>query len=255
MSFQGTKVVITGAAGVYGRWITQAFAREGATLCLSDGRRDALDRLAGDLDTDRLLLQPAELTSEASIDALVAVVEKAWGAPDVVVNSAGIYPFADLLDTSAELFDTIMAVNLRAPFLLCRGFARLMIAAGVKGSIVNIGSGAARSLRAGGIPYCVSKGALDRLSKGFALELAPHGIRVNEVEPGFSSRSESAVFPPGYVEALRGAIPLGRESGPDDAANAVLFLCSDKAAYITGTSVAVDGGNSAGRRPAKPKTP
>lgn len=254
--FQGSKVVITGAAGVYGRWITQAFAREGATLCLSDGRRDALDRLAADLDLGpSLLLQPAEFTSEASIDALAAAVEKAWGAPDVVVNSAGIYPFADLLDTSTELFDTIMAVNLRAPFLLCRGFARLMIAAGVKGSMVNVGSGAARSLRAGGVPYCVSKGALDRLSKGFAIELAAHGIRVNEVEPGFSSRSESAVFPEGYVEALRGAIPLGRESGPDDAANAVLFLCSDKAAYITGTSVAVDGGNSAGRRPAKPKTP
>jgi 3-oxoacyl-[acyl-carrier protein] reductase len=63
------------------------------------------------------------------------------------------------------------------------------------------------------------------------------------------------VFPEGYVETLRGSIPLGRESGPDDAANAVLFLCSDKAAYITGTSVAVDGGNSIGRRPAKPKTP
>jgi 3-oxoacyl-[acyl-carrier protein] reductase len=256
MSFQNSKVVITGAAGVYGRWITEAFAREGATLCLSDGRRDALERLAAELGIgpERLLIQPAELTSEASIEALVAAVEDAWGAPDVVVNSAGIYPFADLLDTSTELFDTIMAVNLRAPFLLCRGFARLMIAAGVKGSMVNIGSGAARSLRAGGVPYCVSKGALDRLSKGFALELAAHGIRVNEVEPGFSSRSESAVFPPGYVEGLRGNIPLGRESGPDDAANAVLFLCSDKAAYITGTSVAVDGGNSAGRRPAGAKT-
>jgi 3-oxoacyl-[acyl-carrier protein] reductase len=253
MSFQNSKVVITGAAGVYGRWITEAFAREGATLCRSDGRRDALDRLAAELDIgpERLLLQPAELTSEASIEALVAAVGDAWGAPDVVVNSAGIYPFADLLDTSAELFDTIMAVNLRAPFLLCRGFARLMIAAGVRGSMVNIGSGAARSLRAGGVPYCVSKGALDRLSKGFALELAPHGIRVNEVEPGFSSRSESAVFPPGYVEALRGNVPLGRESGPDDAASAVLFLCSDKADYITGTSIAVDGGNSIGRRPAK----
>jgi 3-oxoacyl-[acyl-carrier protein] reductase len=92
MSFQGSKVVITGAAGVYGRWITEAFAREGATLCLSDGRRDALERLAAELDLapERLLLQQAELTSEASIEALVAAVGDAWGAPDVVVNSAGI---------------------------------------------------------------------------------------------------------------------------------------------------------------------
>jgi 3-oxoacyl-[acyl-carrier protein] reductase len=197
------------------------------------------------------MIHPADLTSEASIEALVTAVERAWSAPDVVVNAAGTYPFADLLDTSTALFDTIMAVNLRAPFLLCRGFARLMIAADVKGCMVNLGSGAARSLRAGGVPYCVSKGALDRLSKGFALELAPFGIRVNEVEPGFSSRSEIAEFPDGYVEGLRAAIPLGRESGPEDAANAVLFLCSDKASYITGTAVAVDGGNSAGRRPAR----
>ncbi|MEM7021486.1 MAG: SDR family oxidoreductase [Pseudomonadota bacterium] len=195
------------------------------------------------------MLHPAELTSEASIDALVEAVGQAWGAPDVVVNSAGIYPFGDLLDTGTELFDTIMAVNLRAPFLLCRGFARQMIAAHVKGCMVNIGSGAARGLRAGGVPYCVSKGALDRLGKGFALELASHGIRVNQVEPGFSSQSAIADFPEGYVESMRAGIPLARESGPDDAANAVLFLCSDQAAYITGTSVAVDGGNSIGRRP------
>lgn len=256
MAFQGTRVVITGAAGTYGRWIAQAFAREGAVLCLSDGRRDALDRVAAGLalPSDRLMTHQVELTSEPSIDQLVAMVRKAWQAPDVVVNAAGIYPFAGLLETSAELFDGIMAVNLRAPFLLCRGFARLMIEAGVEGSMVNIGSGAARRLRAGGVPYCVSKGALHRLSEGFALELAPHGIRVNVVEPGFSPRSEVAAFPEGYVETMRGGIPLGRESGPDDAANAVLYLCSDKASYVTGTSIAVDGGNSIGRLPARTET-
>lgn len=253
MTFENRKVVITGAAGVYGRWIALAFAREGARLCLSDRRADALEGLAGELGPHREphLRHPTDLESDASIAELVATVEGAWGAPDAVVNAAGVYPFADLLDTDNALFDAIMAVNLRAPFLLCRDFARLMIAAGTGGSIVNIGSGAARNLRAGGVPYCVSKSALDRLSRGFALELAAHGIRVNVVEPGFSSQSELASFPPGYVERMRAGIPLGRESGPDDAANAVLFLCSDKASYITGTSIAVDGGNSVGRRPAK----
>jgi 3-oxoacyl-[acyl-carrier protein] reductase len=136
---------------------------------------------------------------------------------------------------------------------LTRDIGNLMLANNIKGSIIHIGSGAARGLRLSGIPYCVSKTSLERVAKGFALELAPHGIRVNVVEPGFSPDSGIADFPEGYVDQVISSIPMGRTSGPNDTPNAVLFLCSQKAGFITGTSLSVDGGNSIGKRPAPKK--
>jgi 3-oxoacyl-[acyl-carrier protein] reductase len=121
-----------------------------------------------------------------------------------------------------------------------------MIARGVQGAIVNIGSGASRQMRIGSVPYCTSKTALERLTKGQALELAPHRIRVNVVEPGFAPGSEVSLLPADYVEKMTARIPLGRTSAPDDTPGAVMYLCSDAAAYITGAVLAVDGGNSIG---------
>lgn len=249
MDFSGKRVVITGAAGIFGGWIAAAFAEAGARLCLSDRQEGLLGPLADRLGLDAAdtLLHGTELTSEASIQALTTLVERRWGAADIVVNNAGLYPRTpELLDLDAETWDRIMAVNVRAPFLVTRSMARLMIAAGVAGSVVNIGSGAARQMRAGSVPYCMSKAALERLSKGQALELAPHGIRVNVVEPGFAPGSAVSQLPPDYVERMKARIPLGRTSGPADAPGAVLYLCSPAASFITGTVLSVDGGNSIG---------
>jgi 3-oxoacyl-[acyl-carrier protein] reductase len=121
-----------------------------------------------------------------------------------------------------------------------------MIDKGVKGSIVNISSGASRKMRRSVVPYCVSKTALDRLNKGLAIELAEFGIRVNIVEPGFAPGSEVSHLTQEHIDNVLGNIPLGRPSQPTDAANAVLFLASDAAAYITGATLAADGGNSIG---------
>jgi NAD(P)-dependent dehydrogenase (short-subunit alcohol dehydrogenase family) len=131
------------------------------------------------------------------------------GAPDIVVNNAGVYPSGFLIDIDAAEWDRIFGVNLRAPFLISRGFAKQMIAARQPGSIINISSGAARKMRRTVAPYCVSKTALDRLTKGFALELAEFGIRVNAVEPGFAPGSMSSPLTPAHVEATLGQIPLG----------------------------------------------
>jgi 3-oxoacyl-[acyl-carrier protein] reductase len=109
-----------------------------------------------------------------------------------------------------------------------------------------ISSGAARALRKGTVPYCTSKTTLERISKGFAIELAEHGIRVNVVEPGFAPGSVVSPLSDEYVEKMRSRIPLGRTSGPEDASGAVLYLASEKASFITGTVLSVDGGNSLG---------
>jgi 3-oxoacyl-[acyl-carrier protein] reductase len=254
MDFTGKTVVITGAGGIYGRQFSKAFAREGARLVLTDRKLAGLTAVSRELalPADRLRLHAADLTDEAAIAGFIAATVDAVGCPDIVVCNAGIYPFGGLLDTTGALWDEIMAVNLKAPFLLTQGFARLMIERGVKGSFVCIGSGAAHVLRTNGLAYCVSKRGLDWLVKGMALELAHWGIRVNAVEPGLAIGSEHARFPTGYVESMAERIPLRRMGGEDEAANAVLFLASDAASYITGAAIPVDGGSSIPRRALSP---
>ena len=247
--FAGRKVVVTGAAGLYGGELARAFAAAGATLCLSDVRADALDAVARALalPTERLVTHATDLTREASIRDLIATVERAWQAPDIVVNNAGIYPFGGLFDTPAETWDRIMAVNLRAPFLIMQGFAKAMLAHGVTGCFVNVSSGAAELLRTNGVPYCVSKRGLEWLAKGFALDLAKSGIRVNLVRPGLGAGA-LAEFPPDYIETMRAAVPMGRTSEPGELADAVMFLASNAARSITGACLAVDAGGSIPRR-------
>ncbi|KAA9383756.1 SDR family NAD(P)-dependent oxidoreductase [Neorhizobium galegae] len=258
MEFENKTIVITGAAGIFGRWTAAYFARQGAKLCLSDVRMDGLEKAVAELDLDRskVLLHATELTSDASMLELVDLVKREWKAPDILVNNAGIYTRFSLLDMEFSDWDRVFGVNLRAPFVLSREFAKLMIAQGKAGSIVNISSGAARKMNQNSVPYCTSKTAIERLSKGFALELAEYGIRVNVVEPGFAPGSEVSELSSEYVTNMLKNIPLGRASGPEDAPGAIAYLCSDKAAFITGAVISVDGGNSIGnyKRPERAKT-
>ncbi|MEZ2218966.1 SDR family NAD(P)-dependent oxidoreductase [Rhizobium sp. RCC_161_2] len=244
--FKGKRVVVTGAAGIFGGWIAQAFANAGAHVLMTDKDPARLGATTESLAGSGHLQFAADLTSDADIEALLAYVAENWGAADVLVNNAGIYPSGFLLDINADDWDKIFGINLRAPFLLSQGIARQMIDQGVKGSIINISSGAARKMRRSVVPYCVSKTALDRLNKGLAIELAEFGIRVNIVEPGFAPGSEVSHLTQEHIDSVLGNIPLGRPSQPTDAANAVLFLASDAAAYITGSTLATDGGNSIG---------
>lgn len=244
--FVGRKVVVTGAAGIVGGWIATAFAREGAHVCLTDLDPGRLEAARAALPGDGHLAIAADLTDAAALPAFAARVAGEWGAPDVLVNNAGIYPSGFLLDISVADWDAIIDVNLRAPFILSQLFAKQMIAAGRKGAIVNISSGAARKMRTTAVPYCTSKTALDRLTKGFAIELAEYGIRVNAVEPGFAAGSTVSRLTDAHVEAVRGMIPLGRPSSAADVAAAVLYVASDAAAYVTGATLTVDGGNSIG---------
>ncbi len=245
--FTGQGVVVTGALGIYGTWIADAFARAGATLCLTDRDAARLDaRLAASGAAAGSFAHPANLTDDAALAGLLAAVSERWGAADILVNNAGVYPSGFLLDIDAAEWDRIMDLNVRVPFLLTQGITKQMIATGRKGSVVNISSGAAHRMRRTVVPYCLSKTALDRLTKGYALELAPYGIRVNAVEPGFAPGSTVNPLTEEHVRQTASGIPMGRVSGPNDAAGAVLYLCSAAASYITGTSIAVDGGNSIG---------
>ncbi|ETX29895.1 SDR family NAD(P)-dependent oxidoreductase [Roseivivax isoporae] len=243
--FDGKCAVITGAAGIYGRWMAEAFAAEGMRLLLSDADAAGLDAFAATLP-NRPETIVTDLTRDADLEALLSRAEALFGAPDILVNNAGVFPSGWLLDIDLAEWDRIMGVNLRAVFALTRGTARQMIAAGKGGSVINVSSGASRKMRTTVVPYCTSKTALDRLTKGFALELARFGIRVNALEPGFAPGSAASPLTDAHVEATTAGIPLGRQSGPADAPGAALWLASQAASYVTGATLAVDGGNSIG---------
>jgi 3-oxoacyl-[acyl-carrier protein] reductase len=242
MRFANTRVLVTGAAGIYGRWFAEAFAREGARLLLSDNRADALAATAEAFPG--AITHATELTDDASLADLAARVARDWGAPDIVLNNAGIYPGKPLLETDNSDYDAMFDINCRAPFVIARDMARLMVADGVRGNIVMIGSAASRRMRPSRVLYCTSKTTLERLTKGFALELAPHGIRVNMVEPGFAAGSAVSPLSDKHVAEMTAGIPLGRVIRPEEAAEAVMFLCGANAQFITGAVLAVEGGNS-----------
>ena len=216
----GKRVLITGACGVIGRWIVAAFQEAGCELCLTDRSEAALAELAGQTGLrGKGFAWAADLTDEASINALVAEVGSRWGAADVLVNNAGIYPSGFLLDISTQEFDEIFAINLRAPYILTKGVAIQMIAKGIKGSIINISSGASRKMRRTVVPYCTSKTALDRLTKGFGVELAEYGIRANTLEPGFMAGSAVSPLTEAHIQKTVAAIPLGRTTSASDVRN------------------------------------
>ena len=246
MRFAGQQVVITGAAGVYGRGLAEAFAREGAQLLLTDGDAGALAGLANALPPGRVVLHPADLTEDAALDGLIAAATSK-GAPQVLINNAGIYPFIPLMDVAGAEWDKIISVNTRAPFRLMQGIGRAMAAVG-RGSIVNVTSAAAEVHRGNGVPYGASKCALEYLTRAFALELGPPGVRVNSARPGFAEGSAGNPMPEGYAEAIRSRSLMGALGTPADFAAGVMFLCSDDARFMTGSVLDCGGGGHINRR-------
>jgi 3-oxoacyl-[acyl-carrier protein] reductase len=243
----GKRVIITGACGIIGGWLAETFGRAGARLCLTDARAEELARLKdATFFTQGSFVQATDLRDADAIQGLADAVRRHWGAADVLVNNAGVYPSGFLLDVDAEEWDRIFDINLRAPFLLTRAIAKLMVEQKVRGSIINISSGAARKMRRTACPYSTSKTALDRLTKGFAIELAEYGIRANALEPGFAAGSDVSALSQAHIDTVTANIPAGRATSREDVGQAALFLASSASAYITGASLPVDGGNSIG---------
>jgi len=230
--------IVTGAAGDIGAAIAGVLAGAGykvGVLDLDEARvRDVASKIAGAMPL------VASVTDEASVEAAL----DAFGAiPDLVVNNAGIVRFGYLLDQSLEDFRRVLDVDLVGIFVVARACARRMVTRG-SGAIVNITSigGMATGTNAGAYP--AAKAGAAKLTEQMALEWGPQGIRVNAIAPGFIDGGMSAgFFKDPKIRARRGnAVPLRRLGTPEDVAQAVLFLGSDAASYISGQHVAVDGG-------------
>lgn len=236
-------VLITGAAGGIGGAIAEAFAAQGASLTLTDRDHDALRATAARFGA---ATRTADLTDAGEPTALVEEAWAAHGPVDVLVNAAGIYPSLDMAEVSATDWDRLFAVNLRAPVLTTAALARLAVAEGRPGCVVNISSGSALRSRPGGGPYASSKAALEMATRAAALELGGHAIRVNAVSPGFVLvDSDCNPVSAEYARTI-GVNPLGRPGTPADIARAVCWLAGPEASWITGEILRVDGGSSTG---------
>lgn len=247
-AYVGRGCLVTGAASGLGRGCAAAFLAAGARVAMTDARGDAVERAATSLGSqENTRTYEMDVRDAAAVEETFARAWKELGPIDILVNCAGLYPSDELAEMAEDAWDRVLDTNLKGPFLCVRAFARRLVAAGRPGSVANVSSGAARRARLGAAHYCTSKAGLEMLTRCQALELARHDIRVNAVAPGLVPvGSDVNPLSRPYVEAMSRRIPLGRTGQPTDVAAAVLFLCSDRAGWITGTMLSVDGGSSAG---------
>jgi|WetSurMetagenome_2_1015567.scaffolds.fasta_scaffold112176_2 NAD(P)-dependent dehydrogenase (short-subunit alcohol dehydrogenase family) len=252
-SFQDKVVVVTGASLGIGKALSLMLLERGAKVVAgsrSDEKLEAL-RAAASPWQDSLLTTTCDVSRQDDVEAMVANALKRFGRIDGLVNNAGLYPVTPLLDLSEQEWDQVLDTNLKGPFMCSKAVAREMIARGVKGHIVNISSTASLIGRPGTAHYASSKGGLNMLTKVLAIELAPHGIRVNCVVPGviLTEGLQAVLQNPASIAEHRtkmARIPLGHEGAPGDIAKAALHFMCDESNYTTGSFLVVDGGYSLG---------
>ena len=249
LDFRGKVAVVTGAARGLGRGIALRFAEAGAAVAVHHrgpaGDADALVReIVG--SGGRAVALQGDLTRESDAARLCARAAEALGHLDVLVNNAGAYPMAGLLEMTVAQWEETLDANLRTAVLCTQAAARMMIGLGRPGAILNITSIEAETPAAGHSHYNVAKAGVLMHTRAAAQELARHGIRVNAVAPGLIWREGLEEAWPEGVERWTRAAPLRRLGRPEDVADACLFLASPGARWITGASLTVDGGVSTG---------
>ncbi|HEY1933702.1 MAG TPA: 3-oxoacyl-[acyl-carrier-protein] reductase [Acetobacteraceae bacterium] len=236
----GKTALVTGASGGIGAGIARALHAQGAAVVLSGTRRDALDALAAELG-ERAFVCPADLRDPAAAETLVEAAETAAGPLAILVNNAGLTRDMLAMRMSDESWQTVLDVDLGAPFRLARTALRGMVRRR-SGRIISISSIVGATGNAGQANYAAAKAGLVGMSKALAQEVASRGITVNVVAPGFIVTPMTDALNEAQRTKLTGAIPLGRLGQPGDVAAAVVYLASDEAAWVTGATLHVNGG-------------
>jgi glucose 1-dehydrogenase len=236
-------VVVTGAASGMGRATALRLAEAGARVVGVDVDSDGIARTAAESGGE-VRAEVADVSDRAAVDDVVARAATDFGRLDGMVANAGIGLGTGFLETTEEELDRVLAVNLKGVFFCGQAAARAMIAAGNGGSIVNVASTYAEITAPERAAYSASKGAVRMLTKAMALDLAPHGITVNAVGPGWIRTGMNPLDDPVRVRELEDTIPIGRIGTPGEVAGVICFLLSADAAYMTGTTTFVDGGET-----------
>jgi 3-oxoacyl-[acyl-carrier protein] reductase len=236
----GKTALITGASGGIGAAIARVLHGQGAAVVLSGTRRDALDALAAELG-EQAYVCPADLRAADAADTLVRDAEAASGPLHILVNNAGLTRDMLALRMKDEDWQTVMDVNLTAPFRLCRAALKGMLRRRA-GRIIGIGSIVGTTGNAGQANYAAAKAGMIGMTKALAQESASRGVTVNLVAPGFIETPMTDALSETQKVKLAESIPLGRLGQPADIANAVAYLASDEAAWVTGATFHVNGG-------------
>ncbi len=248
--FTGKVAIVTGAARGVGRAIVNEFVKAGANVVGAD-RDEAGLRETCRPHQNNARAVVADISTLNGAGAITKAAVEHFGHLDICVNDAAVAPHAGLLDERVEVWDKVYAVNCRGTFLMTQAAARIMIAQGRGGRIINFSSGVSRRGSPGAAAYASSRAAVESFSRVAAIELAPHGILVNTVSPGLID-TQPKPLPPMMAARLGSRIPtlpLARPGTPEEVANLVLWLSSEASSYVTGAVYTIDGGSGVGVRP------
>ena len=245
-NFSDKVAVVTGASRGLGEAIAQTLAADGAKLVLVARSKDKMEALAATLPNDPIVIE-ADLAQEDSATSLAQAILSKTDKVDILVNNAGVGGRQKMGEVRADLLDYIMDINVRNLILLTSELTPALKAS--RGNVVNISSISAFTGALGQIPYATSKGAVNSFTRNASLDLGRSGVRINAVAPGviddgmWKTAFEMGVDREKTMEAMRASLPLeGRWGSAQDVANAVAWLASDKASYVTGQVIRVDGG-------------
>jgi glucose 1-dehydrogenase len=237
--------IVTGASQGIGLACAHRLVQEGARVMLADIRPEGAEAAAALGDAARFFC--ADVSQKVDVDALVAATLSAFGQIDILVNNAGVTHAAEFLDLAEEDFDRVMRINLKSMFLCSQAVAREMVKR-QSGSIINMSSVNAELTIPNQVPYVISKGGVNQLTRVAAVSLAQHGIRVNAIGPGtiLTELAKKAVLgSPEARHTILSRTPLGRCGEPAEVAAIAAFLASDDASYMTGQTLYADGGRMA----------
>ncbi len=250
---EGKVAIVTGGANGIGRAVCERYAAEGAKVAIADIQIDVARKTAEEIGQGAIAVE-LDVTSQESIDAMLATVKTKLGTPSILFNNAAIFNMAPIVEITRSQFASLFKVNVEGMFFTLQAVAKEMIEAGTRGAIINMASQAGRRGEALVGAYCATKAAVISLTQSAGLGLISHGIRVNGIAPGVIDtpmwETVDAQFAkyeglqPGEKKKQVGlAVPYGRMGNPDDLAGAAVFLASADAEYIVAQTLNVDGGN------------
>ena len=233
--------IVTGGGSGMGRATSLRLARDGYRVVVAEIEPERAASVAAEIG-EAAIPFAVDVSEADGVEALVAAALEHFGRLDAMVANAGVPHGAPFLELDESTWERVLAVNLKGVFLCGQAAARAMVSAGRPGAIVNVASTYAEVTEGGASAYSASKGGVRMLTKSMALELGPHGIRVNAVGPGWIRTGMNPLDDPAQVAELEPTIPLGRVGLPEDVADVIAFLASEDARYISGQTLFVDGG-------------